>query len=103
MSRVIWSEPAVEGLRLIREPRILWQVIRALRSLAMFPRRGRIPPEVAEVPEASLPGELREIIFPELARVFYIYDEHRDAVRILGIRFRGQEVTGEWILRLTEE
>jgi len=46
---------------------------------------------------------LREIIFPELARVFYIYDEHRDAVRILGIRFRGQEVTGEWILRLTEE
>lgn len=99
MSRVIWSEPIVNQLRLIREQRVRWTVIRALRALSLFPRRGRVPPEAELIVEARISAEIREIVFPGLGRVFYRFDTTKDIVRILGMSFRGQDVTPEWLMQ----
>ena len=102
MTRVLWSEPAVEQLALIRRPELRRRVYRAIGGLARFPQRGRMPPEVTRYPDLELPGDLRELVFPRLVRVFYRYDEKTKIVRVLGMSFRGQEVGADWLSRLLE-
>jgi plasmid stabilization system protein ParE len=96
-------EPAIQQLETIREMKWRRRVFYAVSTLARFPRRGRIPPEVARYPEVGLSAELREIVFPGLARVFYRYDERSETVRILAMTFRGQEVTLDGLNRLLED
>ena len=87
------------------EVRELWlrrDIVRAVRGLHRFPRKGRVLPEFQKYPDLEFPPEVRELIFSRLARVFYRYDERRDTVFILGISFRGQDVSDEWLSKLLE-
>ena len=103
MTRIFWAKAAVEQLSLIRRPQLRRRVYRAVRGLAVYPKRGRIPPEVARYPDLELSAEIREIVFPRLVRVFYRYDEKAARVYILGMSFRGQEVGENWLQRLLED
>lgn len=102
MIRVIWTRSAVEQLGLIHRQDLRLRVYRAMGGLAEFPQRGRVPPEVARFSELHFPGELREIIFPHLVRVFYRFDAASDRVYVLGMAFRGQEVGEDWLSQLLE-
>lgn len=103
MTRVVWTASAAEQLGLIRRRDLRWRVYRAVGGLAVFPQRGRIPPEVTLFPDLKLSGELREVVFPRLVRVFYRYDSIADAIYVLGMAFRGQEVGEDWLSRLLED
>lgn len=96
MTRIQWSQPAVEQLNLIRRAELRLKVFRAVGGLARLPQLGRRPPEVHRFPELALPEDLRELVFPRLVRVFYRHDPKRNVVRVLGMVFRGQEVGADW-------
>ncbi len=76
------------------------EVLRAVRGLRRFPRKGRVLPELDDFPDLEIPSEARELIFPELARLLYRYDATHDTVLILGLSFRGQDITREHLMRL---
>ena len=97
MTRIVWTSPAVEQFELIYRVELRRRVYMAITGLARFPRRGRVLPEAARFLDLVFPVELREIVFPRLLRVLYRYDEPSDAVIILAIFFRGQEVGGDWV------
>jgi len=101
--QIRWTRTAVEQLERIEKSEYRWQVARTMFGLAHFPQRGRIPPEVRRVPEYRLSGELREVVFPGLVRVFYRWDESRETIFILGMSFRGQDVTPEWLVDLAQK
>ena len=103
MASVLWSEPAVEQLLLIRKSSLRSRVYRAVGGLAKFPLRGRRPPEVSRFPDLELPADLRELVFPRVSRLFYLYDESKDVVRVLGMTFRGKEVGPDWFQHLLEQ
>ena len=103
MTRLRWTYRAAEQLLQIRELKHRLRVVRAIRGLRVFPRQGRVPPEVRRHQNLRIHAELREIIFPKLARVFYRYDEDKDTVYILGMTFRGQEVTLDRLNRLLQD
>ena len=100
--RVLWSRAAAEQLGLIRRLHLRRQVFRAITGLAKFPRRGRIPPEVARQPDLQFSGELREIIFPDLVRVFYRFEAETEIIHVLAMKFRGQEVGEDWLRAILE-
>lgn len=102
MTRIVWTDPAVEEFELIYRIELRRRVYKAISGLARFPRRGRVPPEAARFPDLVLSTELREVVFPRLLRVFYRYEESSDTVIILAIFFRGQEVGGDWLGRLLD-
>lgn len=103
MTRLRWTYRAAEHLLQIRELKHRQHVVRAIRGLRLFPRQGRVPPEVRRHPDMKISVEVREIIFPRLARVFYRYDEDRDTVYVLGIIFRGESVTLDRLNRLLQD
>jgi plasmid stabilization system protein ParE len=103
VTRIRWSDSAVEQFQLIRRLELRRRVWRAIGGLARFPLHGRVPPEVSRFPDLDLPGGLREIVFPRLLRVFYSYQESTDTVRVLGILFRGQDVGEDWFRKILED
>jgi len=103
VTRVRWTFRAAEHLLQVRELKYRLQIVRAVRGLRVFPRQGRVPPEVRRYADLRIPVELREIIFPRLARLFYRYDETHDVVYFLGMAFRGEQVTLERLNRLPRD
>ena len=76
MARLTWTEPALQDLEIIAEyialdkpgaaRAFIRKVFRAAERLALFPKSGRIPPEIPDLP-------YREIIVAP-CRVFYRID-----------------------------
>jgi len=100
VTRIRWTQGAASDLLAIERPEYRWRVAHAVRGLAQFPQRGRIPPELEKFEHLQFPAELREIIFPRLARMFYLHDRSKNVIHILGLAFRGQDVTQEWLQAL---
>jgi toxin ParE1/3/4 len=83
MARLTWTEPALRDLESISEyialdkpeaaRAFVRQAFRAAERLSVFPRSGRVPPEIPDLP-------YREIIIPP-CRVFYRID-HRTVFNI---------------------
>lgn len=91
MAKILWSEVAAQQLLQVTSPERRREILHAAGGLSLFPQKGRIPPEVQQAPESLIfPPSLRELIFPGLARLLYLYDETTDTVRILGLLFKGQ-------------
>jgi plasmid stabilization system protein ParE len=103
VTRLRWTRRAAEQLMEIRELRLRREVLRAVRGLRQFPRKGRVLPELEDYPDLDIPREARELIFPELARLLYRYDAAHDTILILGMSFRGQDVTREHLMRLLQD
>jgi plasmid stabilization system protein ParE len=103
VTRVVWSRAAAEQLGLIRRPDLRRRVFRAITGLAVYPQRGRIPPEVVRYTDLHFSGALREIIFPRLVRVFYRHEADTEKIFVLGMAFRGQEVGEDWLRHHLEE
>lgn len=100
MIRVRWSRTALENLEAIRLSEYRWNVAMAVRGLTRFPKRGRTPPECELYPDMEFPAQLRELVFPGLVRLFYRFDESRQTIYVLGMAFRGMDVTPDWLLKL---
>jgi toxin ParE1/3/4 len=85
MARVIWTEPALQDLDAVADyialdkPEAARSFVRrvfdAVEKLASFPKSGRVPPEIPDLP-------YREIIVPP-CRVFYRLD--RQSVLIIHV------------------
>lgn len=103
MIHIRWSKRADADLEAIRLSEYRWQIAMAARGLARFPRRGRTPPECQRFPELNFSPDLREIVFPDLARLFCRFDEARQTIFVLGMALRGMDVTPEWLIRLPEQ
>ncbi|GEM_PF-2788292 len=95
--RIFWSEPAIEQLEEVRELHLRRAIFRAVMGLVQFPKKGPRPPELSLYPELDSPHPLRELIFPGLCRLFYRLDEKKGIVRVVGIAFRGQDVSRSWL------
>jgi toxin ParE1/3/4 len=95
MARLTWTEPALRDLETIAEyialdkpeaaRAFVRQVFRVSERLAVFPKSGRVPPEIPDLP-------YREIIVPP-CRVFYRVD--RQTVFIIHVMRGEQELRKE--------
>ncbi|HLY07812.1 MAG TPA: type II toxin-antitoxin system RelE/ParE family toxin [Planctomycetota bacterium] len=97
MARLIWTEPALADLEAITEyialdkpeaaRALVRKVFRAVDKLVLFPKSGRIPPEIPHLP-------YREVVVPP-CRVFYRFD--RRTVVIIHVT-RGERQVREGML-----
>lgn len=102
MTRIIWSEPAIEQFAQIQSAKWRRHVYLGIQGLARFPRQGRVSPETHRYPELNRPFVLRDLVFPKLVRVFYRYDERADVVHVLALSFRGQEISPAFMKTLLQ-
>jgi len=92
MVHLIWTEPALHDLETIAEyialdkpkaaKQLVQRVFQATDRLALFPKSGRVPPEISDLP-------YREVIVPP-CRVFYRIEQGK--VFIVYVMRGGQEL-----------
>jgi len=95
MAHLSWTEPALRDLESIAEyialdkpeaaKRFVRKVFRAVDRLAQFPKSGRVPPEIPDLP-------YRELIVPS-CRVFYRID--RGAIYVVHVLRSERELREE--------
>ena len=95
MARLIWTEPALRDLESLAEyialdkpeaaRTFVRKVVRATERLVAFPKSGRVPPEIPDLP-------YREIIVPP-CRVFYRIDHQ--TVFVIHVMRGEQELSPE--------
>lgn len=103
MIRLIWTRTAVLQLSQVRELHLRRDLYFAVEGLRNFPQKGRLAPEASCEPKLGFAGELRELIFPKVFRLFYLYDPQKQEIHIMGVAFHGQQVDTQWLSKLLSD